>query len=117
MSRIGLGFLLTLTLFAGGCGGYGSRNMGAGGGAPSITSLSPNMATAGDPTFTLTVNGSGFGTDSVVYWNGAALPSSYGTGIKVTATVPASDVMSAGMFPVYVRSGGKNSNMLNFTVQ
>jgi hypothetical protein len=25
--------------------------------------------------------------------------------------------MNAGMFPVYVRSGGKNSNMINFTVQ
>ena len=61
--------------------------------------------------------GPGFGTDSVVYWNGAALPSSYGTGTKVTAQVAAMNVMSAGMFPVYVRSGGKNSNMINFTVQ
>ena len=35
----------------------------------------------------------------------------------VTAQVAAVDVMNAGMFPVYVRSGGKNSNMINFTVQ
>jgi hypothetical protein len=88
-----------------------------GNGAPGITSLSPNMASAGDPTFPMTVNGSGFGTDSVVFWNGAALPSTYGTGNAVTATVSASDLAHAGMFPVYVRSGGKNSNMMNFTVQ
>ncbi|MFY9559466.1 MAG: IPT/TIG domain-containing protein [Terriglobales bacterium] len=117
MSRICLGVLVTLTLLTAGCGGYGSNNMGGGAGAPNITSLTPNMANANDPAFTLTVNGSGFGTDSVVYWNGAALPSAYGTGTKVTAQVPAMDVMNAGMFPVYVRSGGKNSNMINFTVQ
>jgi hypothetical protein len=116
MSRIGLGIVLTVTLLAAGCG-YGSHNMGGGSGAPSIASLAPAMTNAGDPSFTLTVNGSGFGTDSVVFWNGTALPSSYGTGILVTATVSAVDVMNAGMFPVYVRSGGKNSNMMNFTVQ
>jgi hypothetical protein len=118
MSRIGLGLLVTLALLTAGCG-YGSNYMGGGGGggAPNITSLTPNMANAGDPAFTVTVNGSGFGTDSVVYWNGAALPSSYGTGTKVTAQVPAVDVMNAGMFPIYVRSGAKNSNQINFTVQ
>ena len=77
MSRICLLVILVLSLFIAGCGGYGSNNMGGGAGAPTITSLSPNMTNAGDPAFTLTVNGSGFGTDSVVYWNGAALPSSY----------------------------------------
>ena len=117
MSRICLGLLVILTLSIAGCGGYGSKNMGGGGAAPSITSLNPNMTNAGDPAFTLTVNGSGFGTDSVVYWNGAALPSAYGTGTMVTAQVTAVDVMNAGMFPVYVRSGGKNSNMINFAVQ
>jgi hypothetical protein len=116
MSQIRLSLLLTLALFTAGCG-YGSHYMGGGNGAPNITNLSPAMANNGDPAFTLTVNGSGFGTDSVVYWNGTALPSAYGTGVQVTATVSAADVMTAGMFPVYVRSGGKNSNMMNFTVQ
>ena len=115
MSHIRLGLLVTLALLAAGCG-YGSRSMG-GGGAPNVTSLTPNTATAGDPAFTLTVNGSGFGTDSVVYWNGTALLSAYGTGTKVTAQVSAANVMTAGSFPVYVRSGGKNSNSVMFTVQ
>jgi hypothetical protein len=117
MSRFCLGLLLTLVLAVLGCGGYGSNNMGGNGAAPSITNLNPNMKTSNDPAFVLTVNGSGFGTDSVVYWNGTALPTSYGTGTSVTANVSAVDIMNAGMFPVYVRSGGKNSNMINFTVQ
>ena len=117
MLRIRLCLLLTLTLalLTAACG-YGSHSMG-GNGAPNITTLSPNMATAGDPGFMLTVNGSGFGVDSVVFWNGTALPTAYGTTTKLTATVSMADVASAGMFPVSVRSGGKNSNMINFTVQ
>jgi hypothetical protein len=117
MSRIYLGLLLMLTLLAAGCGGYGSNGMGGGAGAPNITGLNPPMVNAGDPAFTLIVDGNGFGVDSVVFWNGAALPTSYGTGARVTAQVPALDVMNAGMFPVYVRSGNRNSNMINFTVQ
>jgi len=115
MSRLGLGLLLLLTLLVAACG-YGSHYMG-GAGSPSIASLTPNMASAGDAAFTLTVNGSSFGTDSVVYWSGAALPSSYATTTQVTATVSATDLMTAGTFPVYVRSGGRNSNVMNFTVQ
>jgi phosphodiesterase/alkaline phosphatase D-like protein len=116
MSHFRLSILLIVTLLGGGCGGYGSHSMG-GNGHPAITSLTPATANAGDPAFTLNVNGSGFGTDSVVYWNGTALPSSYGTGSQVTAQVSATDVMAAGTFPVYVRSAGMNSNLMNFMVQ
>src|SRR5207248_3015750 len=37
---------------------------------PATTGLSPASAPAGGPGFTLTVNGSGFATGSVVRWNG-----------------------------------------------
>lgn len=36
----------------------------------SISSLNPPAKTAGNPGFTLTVNGTGFVSNSVVYWNG-----------------------------------------------
>ena len=63
MSRISLCVFVSLALFLAGCG-YGSNyNGGGGAGAPGITSLNPNMATAGDPAFTLTVNGTAFGAD------------------------------------------------------
>jgi len=115
MLRIRLIFLMSFALFLAGCG-YGS-NYNGGAGAPAITALTPNTATAGDPAFTLTVNGTSFAADSVVFWNGTALPSSYSTGTQVTAQVSAADVVNPGMIPVYVRSGGKNSNSVMFTVQ
>jgi len=107
--------VLALALMLAGCG-YGSHYNG-GAGAPALTSLTPNTVNAGDPAFTLTVNGTAFGTDSVVFWNGTALPTSYSTTTQVTAQVATADVMTAGMVPVYVRSGGKNSNSIMFTVQ
>src|SRR5207249_3721671 len=39
---------------------------------PSLTSLVPNTALAGAPSFALTVNGSNFTSSSVVRWNGAS---------------------------------------------
>jgi len=116
MLRICLALLMMSALFLAGCG-YGSNYNGGGAGAPAITGFTPNMATAGDQAFTLTVNGSSFGTDAVVFWNGTALTSAYSSGTMVTAQVTANDVMNSGMVPVYVRSGGKNSNTLMFTVQ
>ena len=116
MFRIHLLFLFAFVLLLAGCGYGHNYNMG-GGNAPAIKSLAPNMGTAGDPAFTLTVTGSGLGTDSVVYWNGTALPTSYSNGTTVTAQVPAADIANTGMVPVYVHSGGQNSNNLTFTVQ
>lgn len=117
MSRICL-LLLAALVFSVGCG-YGSHSnyMNGGMGGPQIMQLQPNMAQAGSGAMTLTVTGSGFGTDSVVYWNMVPQTSSYVSGSKVTAEISAADLMNAGMVPVYVRSGGKNSNSMTFTVQ
>jgi hypothetical protein len=107
------------TFLAVGCG-YGSNYNGMpspGATAPSITELVPNDMAHGNPAFTITINGSGFGTGAVVFWNGAPLATSYVTGMQVTAAVPADNIANAGDIPVYVRSGSKNSNTLTFTVQ
>ena len=112
--------LLLATVLMFGCG-YGSRNynpgMTGGGSAPSIATLSPSSAMHGGSGFTLTINGSNFGTDAAVYWNGVAQATMYVTGNQVTAAITASDVANTGMVPVYVRSGGQNSNTVNFDVQ
>jgi hypothetical protein len=115
MSRIGVLLVVALAMMAGACGGYNNKMGGAG--APVVMTLAPNMATHGDVAFTLALNGSGFGTDAVVYWNMAPKASSYATGNQVTAQITAADIMNAGMVPVYLRSGGKNSNTIDFTVQ
>jgi hypothetical protein len=59
---------------------------------PSITSLSPHSAVTNSGSFTLTVNGTAFQTDSLVKWNGSALPTTYVSSTQLTAAVPASDL-------------------------
>jgi hypothetical protein len=86
---------------------------------PALASLTPNHATHGGPTFTLTVNGSKFVNGSVVQWNGAALPTAFVSAQKLTAQIPAGDIATAGSGSVTVSNpapGGGVSNTLTFTV-
>lgn len=114
--------VLLLTLFVLGCGGYSSNTSMGGSTPPHIDALVPNSATAGSPAFTLTVNGSGFTSSSVVYWSAATRPTMFATAKQVTAQISAADVATAGTVSVYVRTsggvygGGVNSNTVNFTV-
>jgi hypothetical protein len=116
--------VLLLTLCVLGCGGgYGSGGSGGGGGgALHIDTLVPNSATAGGPAFTLTVNGTGFTANSVVYWNTTTRPTHFVMANQVTVDIPASDIPNAGSASVYVRTtggvygGGANSNSVPFTI-
>jgi hypothetical protein len=116
MSRFNLILLLTITFGSLGCG-YSSHNYMGGNGMPSVTQLSPNAAAAGGPAFTLTVDGTGFGTDSQVYWGTSSRTTTYVSASKVTASITETDIMNAGMVPVYVHTGGANSNAMTFTIQ
>jgi hypothetical protein len=112
--------LLIFFLPVAGCG-YGSNYKGGmmtpPGATPAFTELVPNDTPAGSSDFTMTVNGSNLGTTATVYWNGAALSTSYVTGKQVMAAVPAANVAAAGTASVYVLSGSAKSNTLMFTVQ
>jgi Mn2+/Fe2+ NRAMP family transporter len=115
--------VLLLALLILGCGGYGNNSMSSGGTTAShIDALVPNTATAGSAAFMLTVNGSGFTSSSVVYWNGATRSTMFATAKQLTAQISASDIAAAGTAQVYVRTtggiygGGTNSNTVNFTV-
>ena len=109
--------MLLLTAAMLGCG-YGSNYNGMGSGAaPSISQLMPNSVAAGGSGFVLTVNGTNFGTGSVVYWNSVAHNATYLTGQQVTTAISASDVAMAGTIQVYVRSNNQNSNTMTFNIQ
>jgi hypothetical protein len=89
--------------------------------APALTSLSPTSALAGGSGFTLTVNGSNFvsGPNSVVYWNGSSRITTYVSSTQLTAAVLASDIATAGTFPVTVLNPKPligPSNAITFTV-
>src|SRR5438552_11091559 len=86
---------------------------------PTITSISPSSTIAGSGSFTLTVNGTNFVSTSTVNWNGSALATTFVSSIKLTATVPAANVATAGTASVTVVNpapGGGTSNSATFTI-
>ena len=92
---------------------------GANNPAPVITSLQPNTAAAGSPQFTLTVNGTGFISSSVVFFAGNARATTFVSSTQLTATILASDIATAGFPSVVVITptpGGGNSDPATFTV-
>jgi len=86
---------------------------------PSTTSLSPSSTTAGNPGFTLTVNGSNFASNnSTVTWNGTNRTTTFINANQLTASIPATDITTAGSATVGVTTTGAAaaSNTQNFTI-
>jgi trimeric autotransporter adhesin len=85
---------------------------------PSISSLSPNSVNAGGAAFTLTVNGSGFITTSVVRWNGTDRTTTFVNGTQLTAAITAGDIAAAGTanVTVFTPSPGGGQSGMPFTV-
>jgi hypothetical protein len=85
--------------------------------APALTFISPDGAAIGtSPQITLT--GSGFTADSVVQWNGTALPTTFTSATALTAQVPASLLNLPGNYQVTVTNsapGGGTTSALPFT--
>jgi uncharacterized protein (TIGR03437 family) len=83
---------------------------------PSISSLQPATVNAGAPSFTLTINGSGFVSGSVVKWSGSALAQTYVSDSLMTAAVPSNLLAICGKFPVTVTNPGGATSSNNTAV-
>jgi translation initiation factor IF-1 len=86
---------------------------------PTTTSLVPANKTAGDPGFTLTVNGTNFAENSQVMWNGEARATTYLSPTQVSAEITTADLASVGTAAVTVVNptpGGGTSNAQTFTI-
>jgi hypothetical protein len=86
---------------------------------PTITTLTPPSATHGGAGFTLTVDGTGFISSSVVNWAGSPRATTHVSSTEVTAAITAADVAKAGTFKVTVTNpapGGGTSAAKTFTV-
>lgn len=86
---------------------------------PELIGLNPASVIAGTGTITLTLNGSGFVPLSSVRWNGAARSSTFVNDSQLTANIPASDLVLAGIATVTVVNpspGGGTSNSLNLAI-
>jgi len=86
--------------------------------APTLDSLSPAFISAGKSAFTLTVTGTGFTSSSVVYWGSAALTTTYVSATQLTASVPATEVASAGTAAITVQTvaSASASNLMQFEI-
>lgn len=87
-------------------------------GAPIVTELVPAAAVLGDPNFTLSVRGSGFGPDAQIMWNGAPEPTTVVSPTEVTTLVNMGTATVPASIPVFVQNGavGAPSNTVAFAL-
>lgn len=86
---------------------------------PVITGLNPAWTAPGGPTLTLTVNGAGFVNGAVVRWNGANRTTNFINSSRLTATITAADIVTAGTANVTVFNptpGGGTSSARSFLI-
>jgi hypothetical protein len=86
---------------------------------PVVTSVSPTSRTAGGPAFTVTVNGSGFVSNSRVTWNGVGRNTIFVSKNQLKATITANDIANPANNALAVSNlapGGGNSAPTNFPV-
>jgi hypothetical protein len=79
--------------------------------------LVPTTVVPGSPAFTLTVNGTGFVSGSVVNWNGSPRTTTFVSNSRLTAAISAADISSpttAGISVVNPLPGGGQSNVVFF---
>jgi IPT/TIG domain len=85
---------------------------------PFITSLSPGSAQVGDPGTTLTIYGGSFQPSTTVLWNGLPRDTAFLSDTQLSASVPASDLASAGIARVSaMAAGGAQSGAMTFLVK
>jgi hypothetical protein len=85
-------------------------------GQPTLISISPNSATAGDPSLTLTALGTFFQTGSTVLFNGQALPTAFVSAGQLTASLSGS-LLAPGTASISIATPGQlNTGSLPFNI-
>jgi YVTN family beta-propeller protein len=87
---------------------------------PSLSSISPSSVIAGNPDFTMILNGENFLTISIVSFNNIQYSPRYINKTQMEVTIPSSAIMTAGSCPVKVINptpGGGETSSLTFTVK
>ncbi|PYX92721.1 MAG: hypothetical protein DMG71_17245 [Acidobacteria bacterium] len=113
--------VLLAVLMGSGCGaGNGKRPLGAMFSSavvvPAITALSPTSVPVNSVPFMMTVNGTNFGTDAIVFWNGIPQKTTVITPQQLVVAITDADLTDSGLVHIFVRTGGQNSNTADFVV-
>ena len=117
--------LVCLLAYAGGCSGGDSKGppppltltiktVGAFYGA--TPSLNLPYAIAGQGSFQLLVNGTGFSSSSVVQWDGSPLPTQFGDSTDLAASASSSLIAAPGKATLTVTDSGITSNAVVFPI-
>ena len=94
--------VLLLSTLAVGCGYSKSTTPVQPGTMPTISGLVPNNVIAGSSAFPFEVDGTNFAAGAGINFNGVAQVTTRVSATKLTATIPASSIMTAGTVPVTV---------------
>src|SRR5438552_2979569 len=84
---------------------------------PTVTGLLPDNTESGSGSFTLTVNGANFGSNSIVRWNNVDRPTSLISSTQLLAAISSADITAAGMALVTVSGPGGTSNSATFAIK
>jgi|SRR5579872_6694181 len=108
-SRKWLIVALVILGFVGGCSQF-NTNLTSQTSSSTLSYLSPQTASAGDPDRPIIANGGGFVTGAIILWNvgpnQVQLNTTFVSSTQLTATVPASDITAAGSVQVAVQIPG-----------
>lgn len=81
-----------------------------------VSIINPAMSLVNPGAFTMEIKGTGFTTNSTVYFNGNTRTTTFVADTLLTAEIQSTDVSTAGNYPVWVSSGTINSDTLLFSV-
>lgn len=116
-----LACVLLLAVLGAGCGAgsgshFNSHPVVASTIIPTISVLTPNSAPVNSAPFTMTINGTGFGTDAVVFWNAVPQHTTFVSANQLVVALTDADLSFTGPAHVFVQSAGTNSNTVEFNV-
>lgn len=86
---------------------------------PTISAINPNAVSSGGPSFTLTVNGTGFVQSSVVRINNADRATTFVSATEVRAIIQSGDIVNGGLANITVFNpapAGGTSNAATLTI-
>ncbi|MDP2909553.1 MAG: IPT/TIG domain-containing protein [bacterium] len=84
--------------------------------APTITSISPSSISAGSSATVITVTGTNFESDSTVRIGTVGLTTTFVSSTQLTASIPATQLQTAGTRSITVSNDGTVSNAVSLTV-
>jgi hypothetical protein len=116
MRFTGLSLAILLTVGCGAGGRDPHTMFGTGFTPPALMELSPRSVPVNSVPFTLIVNGAHFAPDAVVFWNDVPQSTRFLSPQQLQVAVTEADMMQFGLAHIFVRTGGLNSNTVDFDV-